>query len=333
MNFLQWITHTGLIRTDKYQKRRGVIIANSMSLILCGVILLSYALRYFVFSEVGNAPPLKFLFVGLFFCSAPLVLNRSSLTTASRLFLCYGTVVFIWVSFLLRMRAEVEPIPTSVYDTLRIYLLAVSIIPYLLFDRAKIYHLVLAVLPTFFSLLLFDNIMGWAGVSNSLVGAFADDYKVMQLRSMIAYLIISGGCYAFQSIIIQNDEMNQKLIKELKEKTEEIEMQNEELIQGQEKLNETNQHLEAEVSKKTENIKLQNMALINYAFANAHHVRGPLARILGLLQLTKIDKDLDQAWVFKQLEEETNQIDFVVKQIAKDLNEVDFLADGKDSIS
>lgn len=225
------------------------------------------------------------------------------------------------------MRAEVDPIPTSVYDTLRIYLLAVSIIPYLLFDRAKIYHLVLAVLPTFFSLLLFDNIMGWAGVSNNLVGAFADDYKVMQLRSMIAYLIISGGCYAFQSIIIQNDELNQKLINELKEKTEEIEMQNEELIQGQEKLNETNQYLEAEVSKKTENIKLQNRALINYAFANAHHVRGPLARILGLLQLSKIDKDLDQVWVFKQLEEETNQIDEVVKQIAKDLNEVDFLAD------
>ena len=101
-------------------------------------------------------------------------------------------------------------------------------------------------------------------------------------------------------------------------------MQNEELIQGQEKLNETNQYLEAEVSKKTENIKLQNRALINYAFANAHHVRGPLARILGILQLTKIDKDLDHVWVFKQLEDETNQIDVVVKQIGKDLNELEF---------
>ena len=294
---------------------------------------MSFTFRYLFFSEVGNPPQIKFLFVGLMLFLTPLMLSKFYFTTASRLFLSYGTVAFLWLSFLVRMRAEVEPIPTSVYDTLRIYLLAVSIIPYLLFDRVKLYYLILAVLPAFFSLLLFDNLMDWAGVGNKLQGAFADDYKVMQLRSMIAYILVSGACYAFQTVIIRNDELNQNLILELKEKTEEIETQNEELIQSREKLNETNQYLEAEVIKKTESIRKQNQTIINYAFANAHHVRGPLARILGIFQILKIDKNLDHAWAFKQLEEETRQIDEVVKQIGKDLNAVDFLSDEGDSTS
>ena len=151
MNFIQKLTHTGLTHSDKYQKRRGVVIANAMSLILCGVLLLSFTFRYLFFSEVGNPPQIKFLFVGLFFFMTPLTLNKLSFTTVSRLFLSYGTVAFLWLSFLVRMRAEVVPVPTSVYDTLRIYLLAVGIIPYLLFDRVKLYYLILAVLPAFFS--------------------------------------------------------------------------------------------------------------------------------------------------------------------------------------
>jgi len=143
----------------------------------------------------------------------------------------------------------------------------------------------------------------------------------MQMRSMIAYFIISAGCFTFQSIIIQNDKFNRRLLSELKEKTEEIEAQNEELIQGQDKLNEVNQHLEDLVDKKTENIKTQNEKLIKYAFTNAHHVRGPVARILGLLQLYRMDTDLNYPWVFEKIEEETKQIDEIIKGIGNDLNE------------
>ena len=46
-----------------------------------------------------------------------------------------------------------------------------------------------------------------------------------------------------------------------------------------------NESLELEVIQRTEKIETQSRKLIEYAYSNAHSVRGPLARILGLSML------------------------------------------------
>jgi ATP/maltotriose-dependent transcriptional regulator MalT len=111
----------------------------------------------------------------------------------------------------------------------------------------------------------------------------------------------------------------------LKTKSELIELQNEELIQSQEKLNDANLHLEDLVLKKTENIKEQNRLLLKYAYSNAHHVRGPIARALGLIQVSRLDTDLDNRWFFEKLEQEVKSADEIIRGLGRELANLDHL--------
>lgn len=107
--------------------------------------------------------------------------------------------------------------------------------------------------------------------------------------------------------------------RELIEKTHEIESQNEELIQTQENLYELNNHLESIVEARTQEVTQQNERLIRYAYTNAHHLRGPVARLLGLIQLTKIDSSLSMEFLCHKVEEQTLEIDQVIKGINREL--------------
>jgi signal transduction histidine kinase len=94
-------------------------------------------------------------------------------------------------------------------------------------------------------------------------------------------------------------------------------------MENQNTLNEINLHLEELVLKKTESIKQQNQRLIKYAHSNAHHVRGPIARLLGLVQLSRLKTDLDYPWLFEKVENESTKLDEIVKNIASELDQID----------
>jgi signal transduction histidine kinase len=215
---------------------------------------------------------------------------------------------------------EMASIDQSVYDGLRIFLLSLCFIPYLLFDRSKLPILMVGILPTLLSFLCFGYILQWAGLPQAPSGLTSDDFQLMPVRTFLAYAVISISCFVFQSIISRNDTYNKKLLTELSNRAEEIEMQNEMLVQSQSRLHEINQHLEKLVDEKTRSIKRQNEILLNYSFTNAHKVRGPVARILGLIQLSKIKTDLNYPWFFEKVEHETSQIDEIINRISKDLN-------------
>jgi hypothetical protein len=106
---------------------------------------------------------------------------------------------------------------------------------------------------------------------------------------------------------------------ELIEKTNEIETQNEELMQSHENLNNMNMHLESLVHERTKEVQKRNEQLIRFAYTNAHDVRGPVARVLGLIQLSKMEADLDYPFLFHKIEEQTKEIDEAVKGINREL--------------
>jgi signal transduction histidine kinase len=147
----------------------------------------------------------------------------------------------------------------------------------------------------------------------------SNDIIVAGVTYVILYLLIAYSSMvlkkrydaAFETLASQN--------LELIEKTNEIETQNEELVQSHENLHNLNTHLETLVSKRTEEVQKQNEQLIKYAYSNAHHVRGPVARVLGLIQLAKMETDLNYPFLFQKIEEQTNEIDEVVKGINKEL--------------
>lgn len=115
---------------------------------------------------------------------------------------------------------------------------------------------------------------------------------------------------------IQLSELN----KVIHERNEEITAQSEELMEANEEIRRINESLEEEVSFRTLKIKTQNEKLIEYAYFNAHKVRGPLARILGLAMLIETDLTLEEIRdLNKKLNLSALELDEVIKEINKKL--------------
>jgi light-regulated signal transduction histidine kinase (bacteriophytochrome) len=98
-----------------------------------------------------------------------------------------------------------------------------------------------------------------------------------------------------------------KIIQELYEKEKENLLKSEELV------------------AQKEEIELQNQKLLEYAFYNAHKVRGPLARILGLVYLLKREADnigfVDKDRYLEKLSESANELDIAVREMSHFLDE------------
>ncbi|ELR73802.1 hypothetical protein C900_01412 [Fulvivirga imtechensis AK7] len=107
---------------------------------------------------------------------------------------------------------------------------------------------------------------------------------------------------------------------EILQQSEELKAQAEELQTYNEKIKTVNATLEDLVLERTQKIQQQNKRLMEYAFLNAHNVRGPLARILGLVYL--MDKELpnDGYKSYKNMLKEAGQeLDQVISEIKKKL--------------
>ena len=108
---------------------------------------------------------------------------------------------------------------------------------------------------------------------------------------------------------------------ELISKANEIEAQHEELMQSHESLNELNRNLEKIVMERTQKVHDQNQMLLKYTYTNAHHLRGPVARLLGLINVHKLDPNPDYNFFISKMEDQAMEIDHVVKQINEELEE------------
>jgi signal transduction histidine kinase len=85
-------------------------------------------------------------------------------------------------------------------------------------------------------------------------------------------------------------------------------------------LRELNLHLEQIVNERTEKVNQQNEILLKYSYTNAHHLRGPVARLLGLGELYKLENKSNPEFIIEKMVDQANEIDTVVKQINIDLS-------------
>jgi ligand-binding sensor domain-containing protein len=105
---------------------------------------------------------------------------------------------------------------------------------------------------------------------------------------------------------------------EIQRKTEEIQAQNEEIISQAEEIKGINENLEMLVKQRTAELEHKNEALAEYAFINAHKLRGPLASILGCIHLiskTKLDEDAKE--INTHLQQRADELDDIVREITK----------------
>jgi len=103
---------------------------------------------------------------------------------------------------------------------------------------------------------------------------------------------------------------------------------NEDVVRKNHLIELANQNLEKKVAERTSSIASLNKKLIEYSFHNSHRVRGPLARILGLLNLMNIfferhdTRNGEEKMYFEMLNKSAEELDASIHDITIFLNEV-----------
>lgn len=110
------------------------------------------------------------------------------------------------------------------------------------------------------------------------------DYK---LPPIFVSLVFCSTVYWFNTI-------NVTYGAKLKLAYEDLKNTNEELLAKTEQLDELNRNLEKLVKVRSDVIASKEKQIIEYANLNAHKVRGPLARILGLINLTSYTEGTEE---------------------------------------
>lgn len=106
----------------------------------------------------------------------------------------------------------------------------------------------------------------------------------------------------------------QKSILTLKEQTNKLDSQQQELAAIQNNL----QHI---IDVRTQAIQEKSEVLTSFAFVNAHKVRGPLARVMGMISLIEMDNpNHPQKELLAEMKEEAQKMDQIIRQINEVVN-------------
>jgi hypothetical protein len=115
--------------------------------------------------------------------------------------------------------------------------------------------------------------------------------------------------------------------REIQEKNEELRTSEEELLASTEELRGINENLNQLVVDRTTALLDQNKKLMQHAFINAHKVRSPLARILGLVNLIgheiKFHGKGDE--LLNHLNLSAQELDEVLREVRANLEQAEFI--------
>ena len=127
-----------------------------------------------------------------------------------------------------------------------------------------------------------------------------------------------------KELVTKNEELDYQKGEILQKKSiveqqkEEITTQAENLMELNREITQINSNLEELVKERTLQLEEQNNVLADYAFTNAHKLRGPLTRIMGLINIIQTAETLEEKLEYiRLLAEAGNQLDQAVHTIQK----------------
>jgi signal transduction histidine kinase len=137
------------------------------------------------------------------------------------------------------------------------------------------------------------------------------DFFVSTLILVVITLYLKNNFFSFRESLELN---NEKLV----ESSQTLIHQNQKLQEQQTSLNTIRNNLEAITASKISEVRQKAETLKAYAFINAHHVRGPLARVLGLISLIELENpDQQKSDALKRIKREALEMDNIIGKITE----------------
>jgi len=176
-----------------------------------------------------------------------------------------------------------------------------------------------------------DMLLRFSDDSTASLTEFVSD-RYYLLDAVLYWLLFSIVVYFLVRAVdklFEQEAKDQLLIEDQKEElaamNEELLQSNESLYKLNEKISAWNENLEATVANRTREVEEQNSKLREYAFFNAHKLRGPFCRIQGLMTLLDLLVDpTEKANAKTLLNISVSELESVIaeiQQIVKETNE------------
>lgn len=135
------------------------------------------------------------------------------------------------------------------------------------------------------------------------------DFLIMTLILILITLYLKKRFFAYRDSVELTNER-------LKESTKTLAEQTQRLHDQQAELNTIRGRLETIATGKVNEVKIKTEILEEYAFVNSHHVRGSLARVLGLIHLIELEEpDHPKSDAFHKIKSEAQEMDTIISKI------------------
>jgi signal transduction histidine kinase len=162
-------------------------------------------------------------------------------------------------------------------------------------------------------MLYFPAVLGTLKTENLNLDSKPIDFFVIAIVITLFTIYLKDKYMFYRNqIAMRNDQLQRVAVKLIK--------QNEELERQREEIKAINENLEGMIVEHTQGIEIKNKELSEYAYINAHLLRAPLSRILGLATLMESDPRTYDAQDLDRIKKLATEMDGVVRKINEVLN-------------
>jgi signal transduction histidine kinase len=350
MHFLRSLAETGVNYANSLPERRGIMLANGVSLIIAAFSFLLFIMYFYWY---GWNPVTGIIGLSALLCLSTLVLNKIGNTVLSRFWLCLfiplaSTALSIYSKTIYYdMHEELD------YFSFRFFILASCVFPVVFFSFKERIYLVAATAMSFLILISFDPLHELFNVPYRQGTLKTSNYSFTNVVIVITYFVMVGAVFIMKWISERSEDRAEKLIYELNdinedliEKNTEIEAQNQEIYLQTENLSinqrklrdanaliaeqrellfRQNQNLSTELVDKNKSLTDTNTELIKhnnelrqFSFTVSHNLRGPVASLIGLVNL--IDSENlhgSEQQIFTHIKSTLAQLDNIIRDLSK----------------
>jgi signal transduction histidine kinase len=311
--YLKKLRYFGTSSVNPEWRNRGITATNTTSIVcffLMGIMAVVHAVSHQEFVPVFAAALLMLAFI-----SVPFI-QRSGKTDFGRtlltILLMFGT---LGLTIARKFNLE-EHITVATFYIPRLALLVFLILPFTTFHFKEKKWLACNILIGLMAIALFDPIHNVMGVGFYQAGFIDPDYYYGNFFLLIISFILIGFVGFFKKELDDYAQRNEMLIEQLHAQNAIITEQKEELeIQGEalkDSLNEKDRNL----SVVNQQLISFNHELLQYSYTISHNLRGPVARISGLLDiLDKHSLEAEKPHVIQMLLKSTQSLDDVIRDL------------------
>ncbi|MEJ1241511.1 ATP-binding protein [Chryseolinea sp. T2] len=350
MQFLHKLVNTGVNYPSTSSAQRGLQLANAIATIF---FLLSLIVAFMYYIWYGWYPLTWLIPLTGFSAFVIILFNNQGWIYVSRVWLSIGPAILVTSLSIYSKRLYYDQQAELDYFTFRMVILASCVIPWVVFSLHERIALISSSLLGLMILMLHDPLHFLFDVPYQQDKLRVFNYYFTNVVVFIAFGIITASLGFLRYISDKHEDRNVELIEDLAlanrilmERNSEIEAQSVEiqaqsdlvhesqsqlieanrLIDEQRKqLFSRNQSLESELIEKNAKLTDTNSELIKhnnelrqFSYTVSHNLRGPVASLLGLINLidTRRVHDADKD-IFSHLMTATRQLDQIIKDLSK----------------